>query len=143
MRGRPFQPGNKFGRGRPKGSRNKQTLELQKLIDEHGPKLLGKAMAEAAKGDASLLRLFAKHALDRTKDHLRPIGPLATGTIQEVTKSQQIIIDDVISGALTHFQGMRMLEMVEHRRKAIETQDLAERMDALEGHTKKILGRTD
>ena len=87
MRGRPFEPGNKFGRGRPKGRHNKQNLALKKLIDEHGPKLLGKAMAEAAKGDPSLLRLFAKHALDSTKDHFPPIGPLPTGTIQEVTHS--------------------------------------------------------
>jgi len=112
MRGRPFQPGNKFGRGRPKGSRNKQALALQKLIDENGPKLLLKAMAEAAKGDASLLRLFAKHELDRTKDHLPPIGPLPLGTIQELTQSQQIIINEVASGALTPLQGARVLEMV-------------------------------
>ena len=136
MRGRPFQPGNKFGRGRPKGSRNKQTLALQKLIDENGPKLLLKAMAEAAKGDASLLRLFAKHELDRTKDHLPPIGHLPLGTIQELTQSQQIIINEVASGAVTPLQGARVLEMVDHRRKGIETQDLAERMDALEGNQK-------
>jgi hypothetical protein len=133
MRGRPFQPGNRFGHGRPKGSRNKQTLVLQKLIDEHVPKLLLKAMAEGAKGNPSLLRLFANHALDPTKDHLPPMGPLPIGTIQELTQSQQIIISEVASGALTPLQGARVLEMVDHRRKGIETQDLAERMDALEG----------
>jgi hypothetical protein len=34
-RGRPFEPGNKFGRGRPKGSRNKRTAEAQALFDEY------------------------------------------------------------------------------------------------------------
>ena len=136
MRGRPFQPGNKFGRGRPKGSRNKQTLALQKLIDENGPKLLLKGMSVAAKGETSLLRLFVKHELDRTKDHLPPIGALPMGTIQELAQSQQMIINDVASGVLTPLQGARVLEMVEHRRKGIETQDLAERIDALEDHQK-------
>jgi hypothetical protein len=136
MRGRPFQPGNKFGRGRPKGSRNKQTLVLRKLIDEHGPKLLCKAMAEAAKGDGPLLRLFAKDSLDRAKDHLPPIGPLPTGTIQEVTHSQQNIIDNVTSGALTLVQGTRVLDMVERRRETIKNEDLAGRVDALEGQAK-------
>jgi hypothetical protein len=143
MRGRPFQPGNKFSRGRPNGSRNKQTLARQKLIDENGPKLLGKAMAEAAKGNTPLLCMFAKHELDRTKHHLPPIGPLPMGTIQELRQTQQNIIDDVTSGALTPVQGARVLEMVEHRRKAIETQDLVERVDALEGQAKKILERED
>ena len=27
-RGRPFEPGNKFGRGRPKGSPNKKTKQI-------------------------------------------------------------------------------------------------------------------
>ena len=31
-RGRPFAPGNKLGRGRPRGSRNKATLVFQKML---------------------------------------------------------------------------------------------------------------
>jgi hypothetical protein len=33
MPGRPFQPGNRFGRGRPKGSRNKKTLLSHEILD--------------------------------------------------------------------------------------------------------------
>lgn len=132
MRGRPFQPGNQFGQGRPKGRRNNNMLSLQRLVEENGPKLLVKAMSEAAKGDVPLLRLFAKDQLDRTRDHLPPLGPLPLGTIAELTQAQQIIIDQVASGILSPVQGARVLELIEHRRKGIETQDLAERMDTLE-----------
>jgi hypothetical protein len=31
--GRPFKPGNTFGRGRPQGSRNKATIALQEMLD--------------------------------------------------------------------------------------------------------------
>ena len=34
MRGKPFQPGNKFGRGRPPGSRNKVASALQQTLEE-------------------------------------------------------------------------------------------------------------
>src|SRR5205085_11160757 len=35
MRGRPFQPGNKYGRGRPRGSRNKLARVCQDTLDSH------------------------------------------------------------------------------------------------------------
>jgi hypothetical protein len=34
VRGRPFEPGNKLGRGRPKGSRNKAKSPGQDLLQE-------------------------------------------------------------------------------------------------------------
>ena len=35
QRGRPFQPGNKFGRGRPRGSRNKKTILIEEFLAEN------------------------------------------------------------------------------------------------------------
>ena len=39
-RGRPFQPGNNLGRGRPKGSRNRKTLLAEELLDSHAEAVL-------------------------------------------------------------------------------------------------------
>ena len=44
-RGRPFEAGNKFGRGRPLGSRNKKTRLIEELLDENSESLLHKALA--------------------------------------------------------------------------------------------------
>ena len=35
-RGKPFAPGNRSGKGRPVGSRNKTTLMLEQLLDGEG-----------------------------------------------------------------------------------------------------------
>jgi hypothetical protein len=46
-RGLPFEPGNKFGRGRPKGSRNKSTISAgNRLLAEHAVPLMRKNIAE-------------------------------------------------------------------------------------------------
>ena len=42
-RGRPFEPGNHFGRGRPKGSRNKRSLVANELLIEHGEAIVRKS----------------------------------------------------------------------------------------------------
>ena len=64
-RGRPFEPGNKFGRGRPRGSRNKKAIELQQLLDEYLPALMRKAIAMALQGDVSLLRMLLDRKLPK------------------------------------------------------------------------------
>jgi len=50
-RGRPFEPGNKFGQGRPKGSKNKSTSAGRRLLEEYEIPLLQKNIAEGMKGN--------------------------------------------------------------------------------------------
>jgi len=50
-RGRPFEPGNKLGRGRPRGSRNKTTLVAGELLHSYALALMRKAIALALQGD--------------------------------------------------------------------------------------------
>jgi len=46
-RGKPFPPGNAFGRGRPKGSRNKTTPAAQNLLEQHYEALMAKQLKAA------------------------------------------------------------------------------------------------
>jgi hypothetical protein len=75
IRGRPFERGNKFGRGRPPGSRNRKTTALQKLLDDYSPALLRKSVALALQGDVPLLRMF----VDRMLPAPAKIGRLSGG----------------------------------------------------------------
>jgi hypothetical protein len=56
MRGKPFEAGNKFGKGRPRGSRNKRT-ELMELMEDHGEALIRQCQVMALKGNPTALRL--------------------------------------------------------------------------------------
>jgi hypothetical protein len=55
MRGKPFEPGNKAGKGRPAGSRNKKSIYLEAL-EEFGVPLVKKGALMALSGDRALLR---------------------------------------------------------------------------------------
>jgi hypothetical protein len=104
-RGRPFQPGNQFGRGRPRGSRNKRSRATQQLLHEYGEPLVRKAMAEALKGDNPLLRTFLSYLLPRWKDAPVPMGPLPAGTVADVAGSLDGIFQKVGSGELSAQDG--------------------------------------
>jgi len=55
--GKPFVPGNRHGKGRPAGSRNKASLELQELLEGEGPAIMRKLIRLAKAGNERALRL--------------------------------------------------------------------------------------
>src|SRR2546423_15653328 len=57
VRGRPFEPGNTLGRGRPKGSRNHAKSPGEDLLEEYAPHLVRKCIALAMQGDRSAMRI--------------------------------------------------------------------------------------
>ena len=98
--GRPFEPGNKLGRGRPRGSRNKNSLLTRELLDRHGEALVRKAVVQALKGDVPMLRTLLAHILPRRTDPPVKTGPLPMGTAEEISQSSQAVLQQVASGKM-------------------------------------------
>src|ERR1019366_3858156 len=108
-RGRPFEPGNKFGRGRPPGSRNRKAHALQKVLDEYTPALLRKSLAMALQGDVPLLKMFMDRRLPKSSGAPVRIGRLPSATIEQISQSQQNVVDQVAAGNLSPEQAVQML----------------------------------
>ena len=132
IRGRPFEPGNKFSRGRPRGSRNKRSARGQQLLDQYGEAIMQKAMAEAIKGDVPLLRTFLSFLLGRPGDRPLQTGPLPMGSLEELSKSSEKVLQMVASGKLSPSEARNLIDLIERRRSVLETEELEKRMRALE-----------
>lgn len=126
--GRPFPPGNKCGRGRPKGSRNKRTVLARELLDELSPALVRKAATMALQGDQAMLRTLLPLIMPRPKDSPINIGPLNTDTFDDLTDSQVAVLKKVTSGQITPEQAKILFDTIETLRKLIENQDLMKRL---------------
>jgi hypothetical protein len=131
-RGRPFEPGNKFGRGRPRGSRNKRTLLMEELLSQHSDPLLRKALKLALQGNVQMLRLLLDRILARPKDVAVRTGPLPMGTTEELLQSQANIMRKLAVGQLTPSQAEQIDRLIETRRRLLETTELAQRVRAIE-----------
>lgn len=131
-RGRPFEPGNQLGRGRPRGSRNKRSLIAKQLLDQHSEAIIHKALIMALQGDGPLLRALLSYILPRPKDLPCKIGPLPMATMEELSQTFDATLKRVASGQITPSQSGEILDWIEARRRVIETQDLAKRVSALE-----------
>jgi hypothetical protein len=137
VRGKPFQPGNKFGRGRPRGSRNKIAMAAQELINSHSLPVVRKALILALEdgkpaGQIAVLLAILDRIVPVRKEAPVNIGSLPTGTISEVSKSSEALVKKATSGKLTITEAQGIADLLEGRRKVIETEDLARRVAALE-----------
>lgn len=131
-RGRPFEPGNKLGRGRPRGSRNKTTLMAQKLLDSYAEPLVMKCVHQAMHGDLRAMKLCMDRVLPARRDLPVKIGKLSMRTPEDVSKASDTVLHKVAAGHITPTQGQALADLIEGRRRTMETQDFDERLRAME-----------
>jgi hypothetical protein len=137
MNGRPFEPGNKFGRGRPPGSRNKRSLAAQELLDKHAESILRKAMVSALQGDVPMQRALLGYILPRRRDLPVKIGTLLLGTIEELDHTSEVVLKKAFQAQITLGEAAEIGALLENRRLILETRDFEKRLRAVEQRTEK------
>ena len=131
-RGRPFEPGNHFGRGRPRGSRNKKTLIARQLLDEHADSILRKAMLTGLQGDSPMLQALLSYILPRPKDTPLKTEVLRTATAKELSQSMDVILKRACDGQITLMQAQQLAALIEARRQLLQTEEFETRLGILE-----------
>jgi len=130
-RGRPFAPGNRCGRGRPLGSRNKKTV-LAQLVDSHAEALVRKARLLADEGDSQMLRFLLGRILPPKENPPLRTGPLPIGNAAEISQSSQKLMQRVTSGEVSLSDASGISDLMDHHRRILETENLEIRLRALE-----------
>jgi hypothetical protein len=142
MRGRPFEPGNKMGRGRPPGSRNKRTFFIE-AMEKHGLTLIQQCQAQAFKGDSTALRLCIERLLPPCKPPSSRFRLPPVGTAEDLVRALPAVMQAVARGRLSAQEGAALASMLDSQRRAIETQDFEARVRALEQATADNPSRSD
>src|ERR1700674_4560184 len=110
-RGLPFEPGNKFGRGRPKGSRNKSTFPAAKrLLEEHAERLMRKNIAEGLQSNTRS-RLWALDELAK-QQRLPKLKLLPIKTMADVTEAYAKVLAAVTNRKYPVADGERVTSML-------------------------------
>jgi hypothetical protein len=132
IRGRPFEPGNKFGRGRPKGSRNRRTLKAQALFDEYQEPVIKKCIAKALEGDPRAMTLCVERILPPQRDIPVRVKMKKLGTRKDVDSAAQQVLEDMGKGKLTPQEAERPHGLLANLRDYRENEEMESRIAAIE-----------
>ena len=132
VRGRPFEPGNTQGRGRPKGSRNKAKSPGQDLLDEYAPHLIRKCIAQAMQGEPSAMRICMARISPARFDAFIGIRLPRVKAAGDLDKAAEKVMQAVGRGNITPTEGGKMMNILASRSKIIETVMLDGRIARIE-----------
>jgi len=124
-----FGPGNP---GRPRGARNKTTLAIEQLLENEAEGIGRVVVEKALAGDPVALRLAVERLAPVRRG--RPIKfemPTIDG-VGDLVKAMGAILAGVANGTLTAEEGLTVANIVETKRRAIETVELERRIAELE-----------
>ena len=136
MRGRPFQPGNKYGRGRPKGSRNKVARLCQDALESFAQPLIKKCVFQALQGDIRALRLCIERLVQARRQRALHFKLPPVKTLSDVIAASESVLSGVTQGELTPDEGQVLSGILDGRRRTIESQELDQRLRAVEALNK-------
>jgi len=133
QRGRPFKPGQSGNpAGRPPGSRNAATMAAEALLDGESAALTRKAIKLAKEGDLAALRLCLERILPPRKDRPVNFALPALASPKDASVALAAILEAVAKGELTPAEASEMGKLIDGYVRAVEANELADRLDALE-----------
>lgn len=127
---KPGQSGNP--RGRPAGSRNKATIAAEAMIDKSGRKLTKKAIDMALAGDTTAMRLCLERLCPPRKGSPVRFDLPEMSNAGDVRSASLALVRAVADGILTPDEAGSVAPLIEAARRAIETDELERRIEAME-----------
>ena len=131
MRGKPFEPGNQKGRGRPPGSRNKKSLFFEEF-QKNGLDAIRMVKLQALKGNQQALDSW----LDRLEPRCKPansrfrLPPIRTA--EDLVKVLPAVLQAVARGQISAHECESIGRILESQQRVIDASGYEQRLLALE-----------
>ena len=127
-----FTPGNRHGRGRPSGSRNKASIALDKMLADDGADVVRAVLAAAKSGDMLAARLVLDRIVPVRKGRSIQLDLPTIESATDVLAALSLTVAAMAEGEITPDEAAVVAGVLETKRKAIETVELEARLARLE-----------
>ena len=118
--------------GKPKGTRNKTTLAMEALLDGEAEAITRKVIEKAKEGDMVAIRLCLERTISAVKSRPIEIDLPPVETAEDIEAVQGAVIAAMAKGEITPDDASTIANVLEARRRALETVELEKRLDILE-----------
>ena len=123
-------------RGRPVGARHKVTLAVEALLEGQHAALTQKAIDLALAGDGPALRLCLDRIAPPRKDSPVAFALPPIKTAGDAVVASAALLSAVAQGEVTPDEAGRVMALLTAHKALVETDDLEQRISALEGRAK-------
>jgi hypothetical protein len=130
-RGQPFELGNKLGKGRPPGSRNKKSIFQDAMEGKGSIEIIDTAKLQALKKDPSALRLCVERLVPVCKAPNSRFPLPRLRTLADSSKAISAVVRGVAKGHLSAQEGESVARIIESYGR-VEAEGLEQRIQALE-----------
>ncbi len=142
QRCKPFTKGQSGNpKGRPIGARHKATLAAEALLDGEAEKLSRKAVELALAGDTVALRLCLERILPARKSVPVRVDLPVVEKPQDIVALHGALLQAAGHGTITPEEAATLGALGDQLRKAIEMQDIEQRLAAVEQQLTNNTGR--
>ena len=133
--GKPFQKGQSGNpAGKPKGARHAVSTMVDALIEGEAEALTQKALELANAGDTRMLLACLDRLAPARKSRPIKLDLPKVDTAADLPAAMGAVTDAMAGGEIDPDEAAAVTCVLEARRRAIETADLATRLEALEKH---------
>lgn len=127
---KPGQSGNPAGK--PKGTRHRATQLAAALLEGEIEGVVRKTIELALAGDVAALRLVLERILAPVRDRPATFALPAIEGTEDAVRASVALVAAVAGGQLTPSEAASVAAVLEAHRKALELNDIARRVAALE-----------
>ena len=138
IRGRPFGKGNP---GRPKGAKNRSTVlsaSSVTFLEAHKNDLLRKAFEMAMGGDPQMMKFLLGRILPRERPLKLDLPPMRFA--DDAVEALAFVAECVAEGKISPSECAALTTLINSYAKAIDTADVAKRLDVLEARLEQTAG---
>jgi hypothetical protein len=124
-----FKPGNP---GKPKGTRHHATRLAEALIDGQAQEIVQKAIAMAASGDPTALRIVMDRLCPPRRERTISLAMPSIKSAADLIMAAAALTDATAAGDITPSEAASLSTLVGNVAKAIETVEIVARLERIE-----------
>jgi hypothetical protein len=128
----PFEKGNQFSAGRPRGARNKATVWFEAVGGEGTEKVIRTVQKEAERGNMYAAALVLSRTWPRRRGRPVQLDMPPVETPAGLVQAQAALVAAMSTGQITPEEAASVASVLETQRRAIETHDHERRIRELE-----------
>ncbi|WDP92303.1 MAG: hypothetical protein HUN04_22295 [Desulfobacter sp.] len=124
-----FHKKNKFGKGRPKGSKNKCTIAAENIFEEESGAIARQAVDMALNGHPQMIKLIMERTVSIKKSSaIKLDGMPKIDSVESAGKAAEFILQSIATGRVSPLEGEILSRVLDKRLHSLQITEIEQEL---------------